>query len=459
MVFPIVGGTQDVAYDVSNSVRFRPAGQAQMSQGNGTQTNSKKWTISLWVKIAFDVTATAQKGLYSSTGSSSNGSFVQFSDSALKIGCQGVSETDWHRFIGNPAIQFRDPSAWYHLCFGFDSTQGTDSNRIKSYVNGVQVDYLDGEGNYPAQNDDSNFNNGSDCAIGKNITSNDSYFDGYISQFYFIDGTQYAASDFGRFNTRGVWVPKKFIGTFGNNGTFVEGDSNTADASGNGNNFGQSNTVVTQDSPTNNFCTLNSVAKDAHATLAEGNLKWTSGGNGGVVGTMAVANGKWYWESKGVDVGADSQLGIWQSSKDTGYPLDQYVGTGESWGYVTFSGKNIHSDSQSSAITVVNDNDIMMFALDMDNLKLWFGINGTWTQSGDPANGTNQNHSSITNEFMTPAIASFSGSSGYEWQFNFGNPAFTVSSGNADANGYGNFEYAPPSGFYALCTKNLAEYG
>jgi hypothetical protein len=204
---------------------------------------------------------------------------------------------------------------------------------------------------------------------------------------------------------------------------------------------------------------MSPVAKDPNITLTEGNLKFTSGGSGGVVGTQAVANGKWYWEVKAVDTGADCQIGIWDTNFSSGFPLNQYVGQGESWGYINFNGKPVHNGSQGGAITTIGDDDIVMMALDMDNLKMWFGINGTWLSSGDPAAGSGEQHSGITDSFMAPAIASFSGTSGYDWQFNFGNPIYANSSSQADDNGYGDFEYDVPTGFYSLCTKNLAEFG
>ena len=458
MVFPILpANTLSGDYDVSNSVRFRPAGNSQMSQGNGTQTNSKKWTISFWVKIAFDTISSGQRCVYSSTGASSNGSFVQFSDTAMKVGCQGVSETDWVRFLGTTTIQFRDPSAWYHFCFGFDSTQGTDTNRIRSYVNGTEVGYLASEGNYPTQNDDSNFNNGSDCALGKNITTNDSYLDGYVSQFYFIDGTQYAASDFGETDEdSGIWKPKAFSGTFGNNGTFVEGDSNTADASGNGNNFGQSNTVITTDTPTNNFCTLNSVDNDG-VVLTEGNLTFdsSSGNNEGVRGTMGVQNGKWYYEctitgSAGMAAG---NLGYSRPEVPVTSGPASVLGLFAN-GSSTFGLYNNSSGKTSlDASDGIDQNDVIGVALDLDNDTIAYYRESSIMGSAQSINA------SILGDFLLPVMLDDGGANDVAGHFNFGNPTVTLDSGNADENGYGNFEHAPPSGFYALCTKNLAKYG
>jgi len=466
----LIGGanTLDDAYDISNSLRQYGTDQ-YLSRSISSTGNERTATVSVWVKRA---TTGTEHTIFSNKISSAGSNcfkFAFFNDDELSIQIGTTANSNTTLTTNR---KFRDPAAWYHLMAVIDTDQATEANRVRIYVNGEEETSFSDSG-YPSRNSDMRISNSSfPHTIGEDPRDN-THFHGYLSEMYFIDGTALTPSSFGKTDNNGVWIPKdaKDDLTFGTNGFYMEfketgtgqnSSSIGADTSGNDNHFqptNHSSLHIMPDTPTNNFCTLNYIARDPHATLSAANLKWTSGGNGGVVGTMAVSNGKWYWECKGVDVGADSQLGIWQTSKDTGYPLNQYVGTGESWGYVTFSGKNIHSDSQSGAITTVSDNDIMMFALDMDNYKLWFGINGTWTQSGNPATGANANHTGITDEFMTPAIASFSGSSGYDWRFNFGGPNFTISSGNADANGYGNFEYAPPSGFYALCTKNLAEYG
>jgi len=95
--------------------------------------------------------------------------------------------------------------------------------------------------------------------------------------------------------------------------------------------------------------------------------------------------------------------------------------------------------------------------MDLDNNKVYWGKNGTWFGSLDPAAGSGSTTQTIDNSnFCVPAVGGYDDSS---WELNFGVPQFSISSGNADANGYGNFEFAVPSGFYALCTKNLAEYG
>ena len=94
--------------------------------------------------------------------------------------------------------------------------------------------------------------------------------------------------------------------------------------------------------------------------------------------------------------------------------------------------------------------------------------NGSWFESGDPTSGSTGTGSAfnLTAPSSTPSGFYFIGvadhSAGFHQTFNGnfgGGSAFSISSGNSDANGYGNFEYAVPSGYYSLCTKNLAEFG
>ena len=473
MVFPILGAnTEAAAYDVSNSIRWRPAGNGQMSQGNGTPTSQKIWTWSAWVKTAKNFIVNAETTLYSASGSGGNGANITFSNNALKFQSDsGSSGTDFGVFAGNPARQFRDPSAWYHIVCAMDSTQGTAANRNRIYVNGVEQTLLSGQTN-ATQNDDYDFCSNRDSAIGKNITSDGNYFDGYMSEIHLIDGQQLTASDFGKFEaTSGVWVPIEYKGTFGNNGWYIPGSSNTADSSGNGNNFGQSNTVVTTDTPTNNFCVLNPLnmrPTSALPTYSEGNLKVTSGNvnqNNSVCGTIAgLKSGKWYFEVKMTTIGGTGTMRV--GIEDT----DSHARDG-AWNdfasYYAVNGTyNRGSTVITSSLTAVSAGDIISTAFDLDNGAIYFAVNGTWQTSGDPTSGASKTGAAFTDilsgmpvDGYMPVWVQLGHLTQEVVEANFGNPPFSISSGNADDNGYGNFEYDVPSGYYAICSKNLAEQG
>ena len=197
------------------------------------------------------------------------------------------------------------------------------------------------------------------------------------------------------------------------------------------------------------------------ATFAEGNCKLTTDADNYSANssTMGVANGKWYFEGKCTTVN-DSLIGIsaqteTSASNGLGQNANQH-------GYLSSGNARTNGSDTSSGYDSYTTNDIISVAFDCDNNKVYFGKNGTWQNSADPAAGSNgisiTAPASTKTGFYTPGWGD-NGSSAAVWEANFGNPSFTISSGNADDAGYGNFEYDVPAGFYALCTKNLAEYG
>ena len=266
----------------------------------------------------------------------------------------------------------------------------------------------------------------------------------------------------------------------GNIGFYLDFEDSSSlgnDAAGS-NNFTVANLAAADqatDTPTNNFATLNPVWRgyDNDGTYSEGNCKrsFTSGNSDRGYGfsTMGVTAGKWYWEIK-VPTVARASTGVGDANAFAGFSGPFYdESTSKGMGLNTNGNIEENTDSTSYANSL-SDNDIVMFALDMDNYRCWYGINGTWQDSGDPTSGStgtgdmttqisDQTHIN-TGEFIFPFCfdASTTGQSDFEWNFG-GCPAFSISSGNADGNGYGNFEYAPPSGFLALCSKNLGSDG
>jgi hypothetical protein len=302
--------------------------------------------------------------------------------------------------------------------------------------------------------------------IGSRGNSGASAFDGYLAEFHFLDGTTKAYTDFGEFNDNGVWIPKKYTGgSYGDNGFYLEfkqtGTSADAsgigaDTSGEGHHFSVSTVVatdVTTDTPTNNFATLNPLIGNSGITYSEGNLQFSQYYN--TASTIAVANGKWYLEMKILnDNTYNPNIGIAQTHTTLatidvndyhGNVTDSYGISRE--GNLFANGSNIGSQGFTLA-----QNDIVGVALDLDS--------GTktikWYKNGSQVATRNLSETQ-SNPYVFGTYASSSQAG--QGSFNFGNPAFSISSGNADANGYGNFEYAPPSGYYAICTKNLAEYG
>jgi hypothetical protein len=485
----LIGGANTLATGdfITNSLRISPSddGFLERTTSGVADSNRKTWTFSWWAKLSVGV----EQHLYGFRVNADNMSYLRLnSDGQMRWANEDYSGT-----TGSPNVlrvqtnrYFRDASAWYHIVLRADTTQATETDRIRFYINGVEETSMSST-DYPSQNFDIEINEPDNFIIGAMRNTNGTttgQVDGYLSEVHFVDGQSYAPTVFGEYNDNGVWIPKDcksditygtrgFYMQFQQTGTNADASGIGADTSGNGNHFTPNNLVaadITTDIPTNNFATLNPLNSSASATLSEGNTKHTNdGGNDQAsASTMSFANGKWYWEVKIVDKG---EIGINLNSDTLQLSNDSSVGSNDDnfkiTGLITNSagGSNDfrHNGSTESITSVsVSDNDIISIAVDADNSKIWFAKNGTYFNSGDPAAGSNEakdfSGAYTSGNFITPVGLVATGD-GDILEYNFGNPHFSISSGNADENGYGNFEYAVPSGYYALCTKNLAEYG
>jgi hypothetical protein len=299
---------------------------------------------------------------------------------------------------------------------------------------------------------------------------------GYLADYYLIDGQQLAPTDFGEFDEdSGIWKPKAYTGSYGTNGFFLDFESSGslgADSSGNGNNFTLNNITSADqatDTPTNNFCTIDpnyqalNTTSNYHtvsngATFVTGNQSatvWTA-----VAGTIPLFKGKWYWEIKKNGAKANTNMLVGVGGIDEHQYNWRALTTITTGAKLLFSyNGTFYANAQGGGFDF-DDGDIVSIALDQDNGGFYLRKNGgTWTNSGDPSSGA-----SLTGAQTTPwgtSIPAFNVANNVGGlALNFGGfDGFTVSSGNSDANGYGNFEYAPPSGYYAICTKNLEEFG
>jgi hypothetical protein len=202
---------------------------------------------------------------------------------------------------------------------------------------------------------------------------------------------------------------------------------------------------------------LNSVF-NLSGTLSEGNLKYatsTSYGSQGntATSTLGVSEGKWYAEFKcGGTSGTfpNGMVGVYYNpEKFQNGTTNPAQSNDEGFGYA--ENGVIYNNGSTSTGTTYTDGDIIGIALDCDGSKVYWYKNGVLVNAGGTTIDAGETYFFF--------IADTSGSGGTTFESNFGNAPFTISSGNSDAEGYGNFEYAVPSGYYALCTKNLAEYG
>mgnify|MGYP003108432453 CR=1 FL=1 len=438
----------------TNSCRFNDDSSDYLNRTPSSASNRKTFTFSVWVKRSEIGTATSQRNCIFSAGTANeNKTEIMFSGDQFQF-VEKQSDSVTLNLETNRL--FRDVSAWYHLVVAVDTTQSTSSDRIKMYVNSTQISDF-ASSTYPSQDHTAYINDDRAHHIGRRGYSDYYSFDGYMTEIILVDGQQLTPTSFGATNpVTNIWEPIAYAGTYGTNGfklNFSDSSALGDDTSGNGNDFTVNNlTSIDQvsDTPSNNFCLLNPLDFTGSITASEGNTVFQGGR---YKGTFGVSSGKWYWEAKRLNAPDEAYIGI---KADDG---DWNNSFGNSYTVYTSNGKYyLNGSDQGSYGSSSTTNDILMFALDMDNGKFYVGENGTFYNSGDPAAGSNPMASSISGTYL-PAVINNSASGTDQYSFNFGNSSFSISSGNADANGFGNFEYAVPSGYFALCTKNLAEHG
>ena len=459
----------DTGYSIDNSCRFN--GDAHLSKTPGSAGSTTTGTLSWWMK--YDVaTDSGGQYIYTNKDGSNKQFIVRFHNKALKVDHWNGSGYDFQKAT---SMLFRDPSAWYHICIKIDTGNGTAANRIKLFVNGTNVAWGDTDGTV-TEDFDGNFFINASTQIGDTI-GNGADFKGYLAEFVGIDGTAYDADSFGEFNedSPNIWQPIDVSGlTFGTNGFWLdfEDSSNLGNDKNGGTDWSETSLAATDqttDTPSNSFCTMNFLDNYfAGATFSEGNTKVVTptGATTWNIGTFGVSAGKWYWE---VNYSAKSNtnaamIGI--AEAPTTSASDVLGNTARSVSYYTNGNKYVGTSGADYGDTY-DSGTIIGVALDMDNAKLYFSKDGTWQDSGDPTSGaTGTGAISITaaastsNGFYFPAVGSETTSRGATWKANFGGcSAFDVSSAAQDGNGYGNFEYAPPSGYLALCSKNLGSDG
>ena len=457
---------KDTGYNVANSVRLNGGDSAKFNIDHSGAGNRNLWTFSMWIKRSG---LGAEEPLFNSRPNDNFETFCGFGANDTLVFKQKNDGSTTGEYVTNRV--FRDVSAWYNLIFVYDKDNGTAGNRGRIYVNGVEETSFATENNF---SDSSTWNSTNTCNIGN---SQSAYFDGYMAELVFIDGQALTPTSFGEFDSdSGIWKPIDVSGlTPGTNGFHLDFEAsanlgNNAFSSGSADWTETNITAVDQsiDSCTNNFCTLNSLDNFYNAaTFSEGNLLIVTGSSPYTynTATMGMSSGKWYWEGKALSVGSgNSAFGIISTVSTS--TSDEAPNKTDSAMYKD-SGVVRRNNGSGTSIGAVSNNDIVSFAYDADNNFIYFALNGTWQNSGDPTSGASGTGgydpgnvpASTATGFYFPMFSDHNSGSGYSMSFNFGSPAFAISSGNTDGDGFGNFEYAVPSGYFALNTKNLAEYG
>jgi len=437
-------------YQISRSLRFNSADSAYLNRTPASSSDRQKFTWSAWVKRSQLGVA---QFLFGQAASSSSACDIRFAvDDNFGFVDESISLA-----VATTQV-FRDVSAWYHVMVAVDTTQATASNRVKLYVNGLQITAL-ASTSYPSQNANTQFNTTNQAVLGTRSGGATSYFNGYMTEINFIDGYALDPSYFGVTDTAtGVWVPKAFDGTYGTNGFYLNfsDNSNTTaatlgkDNSGNGNNWTPNNFSVTAgvgndslvDTPTpygtdtgaggevrGNYCTLNPL-QSTTVTLSNGNLDFTATGAAAtVVGSMAIpSSDKWYFEFTPTVVPASTShhIGV-QATNTLGYSEDLRV--------ILRSDGNVYNESGLiTTITGYTTNDVIGVALNSDAGTIQFYKNGSTIGSAF----TVTNLSSDTNNYKAYNLFDNTAAG----NFNFGQRPFA---------------YTAPSGFKALCTQNLPE--
>jgi hypothetical protein len=448
-VLPVGIGSEEAAggYQIERSLRFNSADSAYLSRTPASASNRKTWTWSGWVKLGALDSTRPLFAAYIGSGSTDNQFFSLFFDGGA-LRTSGYSTS----YLVSTAV-YRDPSAWYHIVCSVDTTSATANNRIRLYVNGIEVTVFSTRNN-PTQNTDLGINQAAQHQIGQNAGFG-AYFNGYLTEINFIDGSALDPTSFGEFNSdTGVWQPKAYTGTYGTNGFYLNFSDNAStttlgdDFSGNGNDWTTNNFSVTAgagndslvDSPTRygtdtgaggevrgNYCTLNPLDKNT-LTLANGNLQVTgSTANQSVRSTIFVSSGKWYYEATITNIGTDAYVGYANNSYAFGGGAGRATWRGVDSGGIL----NKLDATNTTSVGTFTTGDIIGCAIDFDADEIKWYKNNSLTVTYSSA-------SLATYAPLCPLIQGGGGS--FEVNVNFGQRPFA---------------YTAPSGFKAVVTTNL----
>ena len=501
-------GSISTGYDIDNSIQMNSvtiSNPPRFNRTNSSAGNRKTFTVSFWHKRGYSAhsNTVGYRVLNSIRNESGKypGLFVfdyrgdvnstQFLSAFVDEDENNTLEA-WFK----SDMSFRDESAWYHIVIAYDTTQATASNRRAMYVNGVLQTFSE-SGDIPQHHQSSWNDNTLHCIGAYEYSLSDASLGGYLAEVHNIDGLKLDATAFGEFDEdSGIWKPKEYDGNYGTNGfrlqfkeTGTGQDANGlgADTSGNNHHFATvGHTAASQatDTPTNNFCTINTPFAPyvgTPPTISEGATLMTGGASGqqDSYGTMALFKGKWYFEFSVLNVGGLAVYNMYGGVVKVNRLLQSSYNNAANghhshdggWGGNCYAvGFHNNTNGGFTSVSGATVDTVIGVAVDMDNGKIWWSSQGTWaSSSGTPSNPATGLLPQFTNlltqypgEPVVPAYNHYVHQATTQGAFNFGgyqDHAFTDIGTNSDANGYGSFAYTPPSGYYAICTKNLAEYG
>mgnify|MGYP003648058089 CR=1 FL=1 len=442
----------------------------QLTKTFASDSNRKTWTWSAWIKrsgLGGTQTLMTQVDGWNGNG---NAGFYIIGDQLTSYNFTSSLNAGTSSY-NRPSRYLRDVNGWYHIVVRLDTTQSTASDRCRWYVNGEQLtDFA--YANYPSLNQDCNFNGGDPHGIGSHtVGAGSNFFDGIMSHVHFADGQSLEPTVFGEYDANGVWkINTSPSFTLGTHGFTILKDGNTVtDQSGNTNNFtvGGGTLTNTEDSPSNVFATMNPLGSGA-VTFSNGNNIVTKSGAGwlNAIASLGASSGKYYAEAKAISIGGvtyGSYIGFINldvSNKanltsDIGDSPIGSTGISSGGGYIYYNGSQF-----AGPTTATTNNDIVNLAMDLDNGRLYWGINGTYVNSGVPTSGATGTGGMPIANITAGGTYTFAVSlrEGANYSWNFGNGYFgttAVASAGTNASGNGIFEYDVPTGYTALSTKGL----
>lgn len=451
-------GSISTGFDIDYSLKNESDnGERFQSPNLGTPTSVRTFTFSMWVKRTELAANGSQPYILNFQANTGISVYLQFAADSSTDSIYYLFQNSSVQAYGKTKAVFRDTSAWMHIVWRVDTTQSTATDRVRIYVNGVDQEIESGGGGHPAH-PDQNYDvplQTTQYLLGYDGGNNG--FCGYAAEYLYSDGQSLAPTEFGETDSdTGIWIPKDVSGTtFGNAGYYLDFADSSAlgkdvgNSKSNFSHYGGSAADQATDTPTNNFATINVIwGTDRMPLISEGATEFGNNVNAYryAPATMGVTSGKWYWEIKPTVNGNTLVSGGIASNQTT---LFFYQETGNF--VYHYDGNKYVNGGSSSYGAAWATNDIIGFAYDADNWTLTCYVNNS-SQGNLLASQTD-----ISSEIFIPYVYSFGT---HTYQSNFG--GYTTMSNthtNTDENGYGSFVYAPPSGYYALCTKNLAEYG
>jgi hypothetical protein len=448
-------------------LKFERDNNEAVETTNQAAGNRKTWTFSAWIK------RTALSEDYHTIFCAGYTNIQIMSNNRPRlILYNGSSEV-----YADPEMLMRDTSAWYHIVVQVDSTQSTASDRVKWWINGDRItDFNNSTYTNMSQNEEfeigqaGSTGSGAWLRLGRFFSGGEG-FDGYMADVYYLNGTAEDADAFGEYDSdSGIWIPKAYTGSgYGTQGFHYKFDNSSnlgEDSSGEGHDASSFSNITSADqatdTPTNNFCTLNPLMANAgpanYLPITEGGTKAVNTAAAYKIAnsTFGVTSGKWYWEVKATDVNGVTAIGVTMPFYwDADYTLQGCIYYGQ-------LGQRYNNASATSFGATYTDGDIISFALDMDATPPTMTVYKNNVSQGNlmaglSINGTGGAFLPPKEDGYFPKVVGYNANT---FECNFGGyTSFSISSAASDANGYGTFEYAPPSGYYALCSKNLARFG